>query len=122
MSRFLLTLTAVAAIAMTTAATATAAPTVRQYEGTVVSVDRDARTFRLRDSERGTITIRVIRVTRFERVAGFAGLRRGLTAIESTVRRSNGAWIARSVERSGGGGEHGGRDDRGGRGDRGSDD
>ena len=119
MSRLLLTLTALAAVAMTTAATATAAPTLRQYEGTVVSVDRDARTFRLRDSERGTVTIRVTRTTRFERVGGFAGLRRGLTGIESTVRRSNGAWVARSVERSGGGGEHGGR---GGRDDRGSDD
>lgn len=119
MSRLLFTITALAAIAMTTAATATAAPTLRQYEGTIVSVDRDARTFRLRDSERGTVTIRVTRTTRFERVGGFAGLRRGLTSIESTVRRANGAWVARSVERSGGGGEHGGR---GGRDDRGSDD
>ena len=122
MPRLLLTLTALAAVAMTTAATATAAPTVRQYEGTVVSVDRDARTFRLRDSERGTVTVRVTRATRFERVGGFAGLRRGMTNIESTVRRSNGAWVAREVERSGGGGEHGGRDDRGGHDDRGSDD
>jgi hypothetical protein len=68
------------------------------------------------------VTVRVTRATRFERVGGFAGLRRGLTNIESTVRRSNGAWVAREVERSGGGGEHGGRDDRGGHDDRGSDD
>lgn len=87
------------------------AATVRQFEGTVTSVDRDARTFRLRDSERGTIRIKVTSRTRFERIAGFAGLRRGMTAIEATVVRSNGAWVARAVERSGGGGRHGGEDD-----------
>jgi hypothetical protein len=83
----------------------------RQFEGTVVSVNRSARTFRLRDSERGTVTIRVTRRTRFERVSGFSGLRRGQTRIEANVRRSNGAWVATAVERSGGGGRHGGEDD-----------
>lgn len=82
------------------------AATVREYEGTVVSVNRDDRTFRLRDTERGTITVRVTRNTRFERVT-FRGLRAGLKAIESTVKRSNGTWVATEVERSGGGGSHG---------------
>ena len=81
-----------------------------QYEGTIESVDRAARTFRLRDSERGTIRIRVTRATRYERLAGFRSLRRGMTRIESTVRRTNGRWTATSVERSGGGGRHGGDD------------
>ena len=85
------------------------AATVRQFEGTVTSVDRDARTFRLRDSERGTVTIKVTSRTRFERIAGFSGLKRGMTRIESTVVRSHGKWVAREVERSGGGGRHGGR-------------
>jgi hypothetical protein len=80
----------------------------RQFEGTVVSVNRSARTFRLRDTERGTATIRVTRRTRFERISGFSGLRRGQTRIEAIVRRSNGAWLALEVERSGGGGRHGG--------------
>ena len=40
------------------AAPATQAAT-RQFEGTIVSVNRSARTFRLRDSERGTVTIKV---------------------------------------------------------------
>jgi hypothetical protein len=71
-------------------------------------VNRDERTFRLRDSERGTVRIRVTRNTRFERIAGLAGLRRGMTNVEAVVRRSGGRWIAREVERSGGGGEHGG--------------
>jgi hypothetical protein len=83
----------------------------RQFEGTIVSVNRSARTFRLRDTERGTVTIRVTSRTRFERISGFSGLRAGLTRIESTVRRSNGAWVASEVERSGGGGRHGGSDD-----------
>jgi Domain of unknown function (DUF5666) len=92
-----------------------------QYEGTVVSVDRGARTFRLRDSERGTISIRVTSRTSFERLSGLSSLRAGMRAIEADVRRSNGRWVASHVERSGGGGEHGGDrrgggDDSGGRG------
>ncbi len=83
----------------------------RQYEGTIVSVNRSARTFRLRDSERGTVTIKVTSNTRFQRVGGFSGLRAGMTRIEANVRRSNGAWVATFVERSGGGGQHGGSDD-----------
>ena len=85
-----------------------ASAATRQYEGTVASVNRDARSFRLHDSERGTIRIRVTRSTRFERISGFSGLRKGQTRIEATVRRSNGRWVATAVERSGGGGEHGG--------------
>jgi hypothetical protein len=56
---------ALAGLALTGAAsTATAAPTagsaaLRHYEGTVVSVNRDTRTFRLRDGERGTVRIKV---------------------------------------------------------------
>ena len=84
----------------------------REFEGTVVSVNRDARTFRLRDVERGTVRIKVTRRTRFERLAGFSALRRGLRRIEATVHRRNGIWVASEVERSGGGGEHGGDDDR----------
>jgi hypothetical protein len=99
-----------AAAPATQTAPATQAAT-RQFEGTIVSVNRSARTFRLRDTERGTVTIRVTSRTRFERISGFSGLRAGLTRIESTVRRSNGAWVASEVERSGGGGRHGGSDD-----------
>ena len=88
---------------------------LRQFEGTVVSVNKDARTFRLRDTERGTARIKVTRRTRFERLAGFSALRPGQRRIEAKVTRRNGVWVATEVERSGGGGEHGGgRDDRGG--------
>jgi hypothetical protein len=110
---------AASATGVATAATgATARPSApaqaaatREFEGTVVSVDRGARTFRLRDVERGTVTIRVTSRTRFERVNGLAGLRRGMTRIEALVVRSNGRWVATEVERSGGGGRHGGEDD-----------
>jgi hypothetical protein len=98
----------VAAAVTALPASASAAPAgaaVREYEGTVVSVNRDNRTFLLRDTERGTVRIRVTRNTRFERIAGFGGLRVGQTNIEATVRRSDGRWVALEVERSG-------RDDR----------
>ena len=101
---------ATAAPPAATPAPATQAAT-RQFEGTIVSVNRSARTFRLRDSQRGTVTIKVTSRTRFQRVGGFAGLRAGLTRVEANVRRSNGAWVATFVERSGGGGRHGGSDD-----------
>ena len=91
-------------------ATASAAP-IREFEGTVVSVNRDSRTFRLNDSERGTKRIKITRNTRFERINGFSGLRAGMRNIEATVKRSGGRWVALEVERSGGGGEHGGDDD-----------
>jgi hypothetical protein len=105
--------TAVAAQPVKTAAPATQS-TLREFEGRVLSVNRGARTFRLRDSERGTITVKVTSNTRFERISGLSGLRAGQNRIEVKVRRSDGAWVAREVERSGGGGRHGGSDDNGG--------
>jgi hypothetical protein len=117
---------AAAAAAPAAAGVPAGSAAVRQFEGTVVSVSRDDRSFRLRDSERGTVRIRVTGSTRFERIAGFSALRAGMTNIESTVRRSGGRWVATQVERSGGGGRHGGSngDDSGGdrHGGRGSDD
>jgi hypothetical protein len=83
----------------------------RQVEGTVLSVNRSARTFRLRDSQRGTFTIKVTSRTTFQRVGSFSGLRAGMTRIEANIRRSGGAWVASHVERSGGGGSHGGGSD-----------
>jgi hypothetical protein len=85
-----------------------------QYEGTVVSINKDKRTFRLQDSERGTIRVKVTNNTVFERIAGFGALRVGMKRVEATVKRSNGRWVATHVERSGGGGSHGGGGGRGG--------
>jgi hypothetical protein len=96
-----------------------AAAAARQFEGRVVSVDRPARAFRLRDAERGVVRIQVRPSTRYERLSGFRALRRGMRGIEATVRRSGERWVASVVERSGGGGRHGGHggDDDGGRDD-----
>ena len=91
--------------------TSAGAAAVREFEGVVVSVNRAKRTFRLRDCERGTVRIKVNRRTRFEGIDGFRGLRAGMRNVESVVRRKNGRWVAREVEISGGGGEHGGCDD-----------
>ena len=87
-------------------ASVASAATVREFEGTVVSVDRDGKTFRLHDSERGTVRIKVTSNTRFERVR-FSTLKAGAENIEVTAKRSNGRWVATEVERSGGGGHHG---------------
>ena len=106
-----LALVGAAVAAAPAAAQPAAGSALREYEGTVVSVNRDNRTFRLRDTERGTVRIRVTRNTRFERISGFGGLQAGMTNIEAVVRRSNGRWVASEVERSGGGGEHGGDGD-----------
>jgi hypothetical protein len=88
-----------------------ASAAAREFEGRIVSVNQDNRTFRIHDSERGTKRIKVNRNTRFERIAGFSALRKGMRNIEVTAHRKNGRWVASEVERSGGGGEHGGDDD-----------
>ena len=99
-------ITAVALLA--TSAVASAQAPLREYEGKVVSVNREAKRFRLHDSERGTIRVHVNRNTRWERINGMAGLRVGMRRVEVKVRRIDGRWIASEVEKSGGGGEHGG--------------
>jgi hypothetical protein len=75
----LIAILAVAALTLSAAVAAVgtaSAATVRHLEGRVVSVDRDARSFRLRDSERGTFTVFVVGSTRFQRVS-FSALRSG---------------------------------------------
>ena len=87
-------LTAFSATAAGAATERTASAAARQFEGTVVSVNRDGQAFRLKDVERGTVRIKVTRNTRFERIDGLAGLKVGRQAIEATVKRKNGAWVA----------------------------
>jgi hypothetical protein len=99
----------VAAPAAPSAPTAPAAQAgTRQVEGTVTAINRGARTFRLRDSQRGPFTIKVTGRTTWQRVGSFSALRVGMTRIEANIRRSGGQWVATHVERSGGGGRHGG--------------
>ena len=115
---------AIAAASASTAAAASAATPLhaaaaRHFEGTVVSVSTADKSFRLRDSERGTVVIEVTAATRFERIAGFAGLKAGLKRVEAKVKRSGDNWVALKVERSGRDDNRG--DDNSGRG-RGGDD
>ena len=106
----LISVALISGAALAASAPAASAQT-REYEGTVVSVNRADKSFRIHDSERGTIRVRVTSKTRFERISGFSALKAGARNIETTVRRSNGRWVAVEVERSGGGGNHGGSND-----------
>ena len=101
----LATLTALLAVAIPAAAAPAAS--AREVEGTVVAVNRDARTFSLRDEGR-TVRVKVNRSTRYQRLSGFSALRVGMRNIEAVVSRRNGRWVASLVERSG---KDGARDD-----------
>ena len=94
----LATAAAVAAVALP-AALAPAA-SAREFEGTVVKVNRDTRAFKLRDEGR-TVRVKVNRRTGYERLAGFGAIRVGMTDIEAVAVRRNGRWVATLVERSG---------------------
>ena len=110
-----------AAKAPTTASTAA----TRHVEGRVTAIDRSARTFTVRDAQRGTLKVKVTSSTKFERVT-FSSLRTG-TRVDVRAKRVAGAWNATKVERAGasatthdagddhggGGGRHGGGADDG---------
>jgi hypothetical protein len=98
----------ITALALTMSIGVATASAATQYEGTVVGLSKEKKTFRLNDSQRGTIRIKVTRNTTFQRIAGFGALKVGMKRVEATVKRSNGRWVAVHVERSGGGGRHGG--------------
>jgi uncharacterized protein DUF5666 len=113
----LLSVLAVAALALTAgvgAVSSASAASVRHFEGKVLSVDRTANSFRLRDSERGTVTVFVTQSTRFSRTS-FAAVRTG-RSVEVTVSRVNGRWQASKVEPRAGHRTGQPGDDRGGNG------
>ena len=100
-------------------ATATTAAT-RHVEGRVTAINRSARTFTVRDAERGTLKVKVTSSTKFERVR-FSTLRIG-TRVDVRAKRVAGAWNATKVERGDNVGDnHDAGDDHGGNGG-GSDD
>ncbi len=115
--------TASSSAAVKAPSTASAAAT-RHVEGRVTAIDRSARTFTVRDAERGTLKVKVTSTTKFERVS-FSSLRTG-SRVDVRAKRVAGAWNATKVERGsatstthdagedhGGdnGGRHGGADD-----------
>ncbi|MDX6601948.1 MAG: hypothetical protein QOF13_1150 [Solirubrobacterales bacterium] len=88
-------------IAGVLAPTTQAAP--RHIDGTVVSKNAKARTFKL-STQSGTVQIKVNGNTQFERIAGgFSGLHKGL-AIEVEATSTSNGLIAKKVEPRGGGG------------------
>jgi hypothetical protein len=84
---------------------------VRHIDGTVVSKNADNHSFRIRTQSGNRIRIKVTSTTRFERLAGFGALRKGL-AVEVDAKSTSNGLIATQVEAGGGSG--GGADDAGG--------
>ena len=104
-----------------TAPSPVSAAATKHVEGRVTAIDRSARTFTVRDAERGTLKVKVTSSTKFERVT-FSALRTG-TRVDVRAKRVAGAWNATKVERGSasstthdagddhGGGHGGGTDD-----------
>jgi hypothetical protein len=88
------------------------AAAVRHVEGRVTAIDRSARTFTVRDAERGTLKVKVTSSTKFERVT-FSALRTG-SRVDVRAKRVAGAWNATKVERGEVGDDHDAGDDHGG--------
>jgi hypothetical protein len=112
----------VAAGAGAAAPSAVSAAATRHVEGRVTAVDRTARTFTVRDAERGTLRVKVTTSTKFERVT-FSALRTG-HRVDVRAKRAAGVWNATKVERGGdaaddhdAGDDHGDDDHHGGGGD-----
>ena len=71
-----------------------------KLEGRVLSVNRSAHTFRLKDAERGTATIAWTRSTKFDRMRS-SSLRAG-KRVEVTFKVGNGRKVATKIEPGGG--------------------
>jgi hypothetical protein len=98
--------TAIAALVLGVFAASAAA---RQFEGTVVAKNPDARTFKLKQDEGGgTFRFKVTSATTFQDLSGFGAIQVGQKRIEVVASRKNDRWVASHIERSGGGGNGGG--------------
>ena len=95
-----------AAKAPTTASTAA----TRHVEGRVTAIDRAARTFTVRDAERGTLKVKVTSTTRFQRITGFSALRKG-QRVDVRAKKAGSSWRATIVERGARATHAGGADD-----------
>lgn len=101
---------ALAAALMVGVLASPASAALRHIDGTVVSKNSDNRTFKM-STQSGTIRIEVNGTTEFERLGGFAALRKGLQIEVDATQTSHGL-VARQIEPQGGnGGGGGGSDD-----------
>jgi Domain of unknown function (DUF5666) len=89
---------------------------LRHIDGSVVSKNAADRTFRLSTQSGDTVRIKVTSSTKFQRLAGFGALHKGLR-IEVDAKTTANGLVATQVETPGGGGGGGGADDTGGGGD-----
>lgn len=85
-----------AAAAVAATSSSTAPPPVRQVQGSVVGVQRNAHTFRVRDRVRGVLTVKVTTRTRYEHMAGFSAVR-NRARLQIRAQRIGGVWRAVSV-------------------------
>jgi len=69
-----------------------------EFEGPVLSKDRQAQTFRMNPENHDNVTIKVNDGTKFQRLGGFGDLHRGLD-VDVTASRQNGNWVASKVEK-----------------------
>ena len=98
-------LAALLAVALVAAVQAQGA--LRHFDGVVLSKNSDARTFRIRTQGGSKVKFRVNGTTVFERVpGGFSGLMSGLH-VQVNAKRVDNGWLARKVEKGGGGGHDG---------------
>jgi hypothetical protein len=93
---------------------------LRHIDGTVVSKNSDSRTFKL-STQSGTVRIKVNSTTKFDRIAGFGSLHKGMK-VEVDAQTTSRGLVAKQIEPQGGGGNSGGGDDHGGGGGGGADD
>jgi uncharacterized membrane protein YgcG len=121
--RALLAITVLAGALMLGVLASPAQAALRHVDGTVLSKDAGAKTFRITTQGGSQIRVKVNAGTVFERIAGgFGGLRKGMQIEVDGVQTNNGL-LARKVEPQGGrGGGGGGGDHGGGSGGGGSDD
>jgi hypothetical protein len=75
----------------------------KHFDGTVLSKNPDARTFKMRTESGRTLKFQVNGTTEFDRISGFNGLHSGLQ-IEVNAKRTDSGLLARKVEKRGGGG------------------
>lgn len=112
----ILAISAVAGALMLAVLATAAQAALKHFDGTVLSKNAAAKTFRISTQGGSKLTFKVNSGTEFERIAGgFGGLRNGL-AIEVDAVQSSTGLVAKQVEPQGGngggdGGGHGGNDD-----------
>jgi uncharacterized membrane protein YgcG len=86
---------------------------LRHIDGTVISKNADNHSFRITTQNGNRVRVKVTSSTRFERIAGFGGLHKGLQLDVDAKSTANGLVATQVETRSGGGDDDGGGDDHG---------